>query len=206
MVRRITARASVPGRPARRAAGAEERVARVVHGEGRMIVIVMGASGAGKTTVGSALARTLDWPFHDADDFHPPENVARMRAGIALDDDDRRPWLESLASLVRGRAAGGTSAVLACSALRRDYRAVLVPSAFPDAVRFVFLRATAELLAERLTRRAGHFFPPALLATQLAALEEPAADAPAEAAPVVTVDAARPVAALVDEIRQALGV
>ena len=155
-----------------------------------MIVIVMGASGAGKTTVGSALAAAVGWPFHDADDFHPPENVRRMREGVALDDDDRRPWLDSLASLVRGHAAADTSIVLACSALRRDYRAVLVPSAFPDAVRFVFLRATAELLAERLARRRGHFFPPALLATQLAALEEPAAG-DVEAAPVLVVDAAR---------------
>ena len=169
-----------------------------------MIVIVMGASGAGKTTVGTALARALGWPFHDADDFHPPDNVARMQAGLALDDDDRRPWLEALASLVRGRAAGGTSAVLACSALRRDYRAVLVPSAFPDAVRFVFLQASAELLAERLARRQGHFFPPALLASQLAALEAP--DGGAEAAPVLVVDAADPVEALVREIREALGV
>lgn len=169
-----------------------------------MIVIVMGASGAGKTTVGSALARALDWPFHDADDFHPPENVARMRAGVALDDDDRRPWLESLASLVRGHAVAGTSAVLACSALRRDYRAVLVPSVAPDAVRFVFLRASADLLAARLAQRAGHFFSPALLASQLAALEEPTTGAAAEAAPVVIVDAACPVATLVAEIRAAL--
>ena len=170
-----------------------------------MIVVVMGASGAGKTTVGTALASALGWPFHDADDFHPPENVARMRAGVALDDDDRRPWLEALASLVRGHASGGTSAVLACSALRRDYRALLVPSAFPDAVRFVFLRADGALLAERLARRGGHFFPPALLASQLAALEEPASDG-GEAAPVVTVDASRPVDALVAEVRAALGV
>jgi len=165
----------------------------------------MGASGAGKTTVGSALAAALGWPFHDADDFHTPHNVALMRAGVALDDDDRRPWLEALASLVRGHASGGTSAVLACSALRRDYRALLVPSAFPDAVRFVFLRASAALLTERLALRRGHFFPPALLASQLAALEEPHDDAD-EAAPVVTVDAARPVDELVAEIRASLGV
>ena len=171
-----------------------------------MIVVVMGASGAGKTTVGTALAGALGWPFHDADDFHPAENLARMRAGVALDDDDRRPWLESLASLVRGRASAGTSAVLACSALRRDYRAVLVPSAFPDAVRFVFLRASPALLAERLARRRGHFFAPALLASQLATLEEPAADGGAEAAPVLVVDAARDAEALVREIRAGLGV
>lgn len=171
-----------------------------------MIVIVMGASGAGKTTVGSAFARAVGWPFFDADDFHPPDNVARMRAGVALDDDDRRPWLESLASLVRGHASAGTHAVLACSALRRDYRAVLVPSAHPDAVRFVFLRASAALLAERLAKRQGHFFPPALLASQLKALEAPAVDAPGEAAPVIAVNAAEPVEALVAEIRRALAV
>lgn len=170
-----------------------------------MIVVVMGASGAGKTTVGSAFARALGWPFHDADDFHPPENVALMRAGVALDDDDRRPWLEALASLVRSHASAGTNAVLACSALRRDYRAMLVPGAFPDAVRFVFLRASAELLAERLAQRRGHYFAPSLLASQLATLEEPASHA-GESAPVVTVDASRPVDALVREIRVALGV
>lgn len=172
-----------------------------------MIVIVMGASGAGKTTVGTALARALDWPFHDADDFHPADNVARMRAGVALDDDDRRPWLDALASLVRGHAAAGTSMVLACSALRRDYRTMLVPGAFPGAVRFVFLRADATLLAERLAQRRGHYFPPALLASQLAALEEPTSGGSAlEAAPVLAVDAGRAVDALVREIREALGV
>lgn len=172
-----------------------------------MIVVVMGASGAGKTTVGTALARALGWPFHDADDFHPPGNVARMRAGVALDDDDRRPWLEALASLVRGHASAGTSAVLACSALRRDYRAVLVPAGFPGAVRFVFLRASPTLLAERLARRQGHFFHPALLASQLATLEEPTSEGgAAEAAPVLVVDAGRAVDALVREIRVALGV
>jgi gluconokinase len=173
-----------------------------------MVIVVMGPSGSGKTTVGTRLAAELGWPFHDGDDFHPPENVARMRAGLALGDPERAPWLAALGALVARTVAAGRSAVLACSALRQGYRRTLaagVPEAArPAAVRFVYLRADEALLAERLARRPGHFFDPALLPTQLAALEEPGGAG--EPAPVLTVDAAADPTTLVGTIRATLGV
>ena len=166
-----------------------------------MVLIVMGPAGAGKTTVGQALAASLGWPFHDADDFHPPTNVERMRAGLALDDAMRAPWLAALRTLVADVIAQGAHAVLACSALRRAYRDALVPPTVPPgAVRFVYLRVPAPVLAERLTDRVGHFAPPALLGSQLAALEEPEGDEGA-----IVVDGSRPVDELVDVVRGALG-
>lgn len=168
-----------------------------------MLVIVMGPAGAGKTTVGLALAAALGWAFHDADDFHTPEARARMRAGVPLDDADRVPWLARLADLVADAIADGRPAVLACSALRRAYRRALVPpGAASRGVRIVHLEAPPAVLAARLRDRPGHFFPPALLDSQLAALEPP--DAGDEPAPVLTVDATRPVDALVAELRAAL--
>jgi gluconokinase len=168
-----------------------------------MVIIIMGAAGAGKTTVGRALATALDWPFVDADDVHPPENVARMRAGIPLTDADRAPWLAALARLVADAVAGQRSLVLACSALTRAYRRRLVPASARHGVRFVHLNATPALLAARLAGRSGHFFPAALLESQLDALEAPGAEEPA---PVLTLDAAAEPAVLVAEIRRALGV
>lgn len=168
-----------------------------------MVVIVMGPSGAGKSTVGGALAEALGWPFHDGDDLHPPENRARMRSGVPLTDLDRAPWLAALREAVHRTLAEGKSAVVAASALRRIHREALVPQDAPSgAVRFVHLDASPELLAERLARRTGHFFPPALLASQLATLEPPAHD---EGAAILTVDASEPVARLVARIRTALG-
>lgn len=168
-----------------------------------MLVIVMGPAGAGKTTVGAALAAALGWAFHDADDFHTPEARARMRAGVPLDDADRAPWLARLADLVVETIADGRSAVLACSALRRAYRRALVPpGAAGRCVRIVHLEAPPAVLAERLAGRPGHFFPPALLDSQLAALEPP--DGGDEPAPVLTVDATRPVDELVAALRAAL--
>jgi gluconokinase len=129
-----------------------------------MVIVVMGPSGSGKTTVGTRLAAELGWPFHDGDDFHPPENVARMRAGLALGDPERAPWLAALGALVARTVAAGRSAVLACSALRQGYRRTLaagVPEAArPAAVRFVYLRADEALLAERLARRPGALLRP----------------------------------------------
>ena len=173
-----------------------------------MVIVVMGPSGSGKTTVGRALAAALDWPFHDGDDYHPPANIARMQAGLPLGDAERAPWLAALAALVAGTEARGASAVVACSALRQAYRRTLVagvPEARrADQVRFVYLEASAALLADRLARRPAHFFDPALLPSQLSALEPPAADD--EPAPAVTVDAAAAPAALVGTIRATLGV
>jgi len=160
-----------------------------------MIVVVMGVAGVGKTTVGKRLAAALGWEFHDADDFHPPENVAKMRAGIALTDADRAAWLERLRSLVADVSRAGRSAVLACSALRRSYRERI---AAPGAdVRFVHLTGDPALIRARLVGRRAHFMPPALLDSQLETLEPPD-DA-------VTVDVAPDPDTIVATIRAALG-
>jgi carbohydrate kinase (thermoresistant glucokinase family) len=163
-------------------------------------VIVFGAAGSGKSTVGRTLAAKLGWPFFEGDELHPSENVARMRAGIPLGDAERAPWLERLAALVKGELRRGESAVLACSALKRRYRAALVPaSAAAGAVRFVYLRAEPALLAERLATRRGHFFPPKLLDSQIADLEPPTRDEPA-----VVVEASDEVDTIVQAICGAL--
>ncbi|HSI39085.1 MAG TPA: gluconokinase [Xanthobacteraceae bacterium] len=133
-------------------------------------VVVMGVSGCGKSTLGLALAARLQRKFYDADDFHPPENVARMAQGIALTDADRAPWLDRLAALL----AEGPPVVLACSALRRSYRDRLRGSG--AALRFVFLTAPDGVIAARLAARQGHYMPAGLLASQLATLEVPDAD------------------------------
>jgi gluconokinase len=136
-----------------------------------MIVVVMGVTGAGKTTVGQRLATALGAEFVDADDYHPPRNVAKMRAGTPLTDTDRQPWLERLNALLRERAARGASVVLACSALKAAYRATLL--AEMPAARLVYLRGGREQLAARLAARQGHYMDPGLLDSQLATLEEP---------------------------------
>jgi gluconokinase len=135
-----------------------------------MIVIVMGVTGAGKTTIGRLLAAQLGWQFADADDFHPPSNVDKMRSGIPLGDDDRRPWLERLRAEIDGWLGEGRNVVLACSALKRSYRQEL--EAGPG-VRFVYLKGSAELIANRLRSRHGHFADEKILAGQFADLEEP---------------------------------
>ncbi len=131
----------------------------------------MGVSGAGKTTVGRALAGSLGWHFEDADDHHPAENREKMRAGIPLTEEDRYPWLTKLALLIRGWMDEGRNAVLACSALSRRSREIL--GAGTAEVKLVHLRGNEALVRERLTARPGHFFDPSLLASQFAALEEP---------------------------------
>jgi gluconokinase len=135
-----------------------------------MIVIVMGVTGAGKTTIGRLLAEQLQWQFADADDFHPASNVEKMRRGIPLTDDDRRPWLERLHAEIAAWIAQGKSVVLACSALKRSYRQRL--EAGPQ-VRFVYLKGSADLIANRLGSRYGHFADEKILAGQFADLEEP---------------------------------
>ena len=134
-----------------------------------MILIVAGVSGSGKTTVGALLAGRLGWLFADADDFHPAANVAKMRAGIPLTDEDRWPWLRAIAAWMDDAIARGESAVVTCSALKRRYRDVLLAGR-PEA-RLVFLSVDRELLERRLAARHGHFFPQQLLDSQLAALE-----------------------------------
>ncbi len=136
-----------------------------------MIVVVMGVTGAGKTTVGRLLARALGCDFLDADDFHPDANVAKMRAGEPLTDDDRAPWLARLNEVLREHAARSAGVVLACSALKARYRDRLV-AGLPGS-RLVYLRGTKALIAARLEARRGHYMKPTLLDSQFAALEEP---------------------------------
>jgi gluconokinase len=139
-----------------------------------MIVIVAGPSGSGKTTVGAMLAGRLHWPFADADGFHSAANIAKMSAGIPLTDDDRWPWLRTIAAWMDERTAAGQDAVVTCSALKQEYRDVLLDGR-PQA-RLVFLSVGGQELARRLAARHGHFFSGQLLASQLAAVQTPEPD------------------------------
>jgi gluconokinase len=160
-----------------------------------MVIVVMGVSGSGKTMVGEELARRLNWVFEDADNWHPPSNVEKMRNGEALTDEDRKPWLQALNSAVRSWLADGCDVVLACSALREWYREKL-REAVPDreSIRFVYLKGTYEEIDRRLSLRVGHFMPESLLKSQFAALEEP------DSSEALVVETSRPVASLVDSI------
>lgn len=136
-------------------------------------IVVMGVAGSGKTTVGSLLARELGWRFDDADSFHPPENVAKMSAGIPLTDTDRAPWLAAIRRHLDDCLARDEGAVVTCSALRQAYRDVLLKGTEHTAL--VYLQGTREQLWERISARQNHFMKPSMLDSQLAALEEPAA-------------------------------
>ena len=137
----------------------------------RRVYVIMGVSGSGKTTVGRALARRLGVPFYDGDDFHPPENVAKMAAGIPLTDEDRYPWLQALHDLIAGHLARDQVAVIACSALKKKYRDQL--RAGNDGVYIIYLKGRQSLIARRLEDRQGHYMKAALLTSQLEALEPP---------------------------------
>lgn len=138
------------------------------------VIVVMGVAGAGKTLVGSTLARALGWAFYDGDDFHSAENVAKMHRGIGLTDADRQPWLAALRDVIERVIRDGRKAVLACSALKEAYRRTLTPDDAPiGTVRFLYLDVPADVLRERLERRAHHYAPPELLSSQLATLEPP---------------------------------
>jgi len=134
-----------------------------------LIVIVMGVTGSGKTSVGSLLAQRLGWQFADADDFHPPTNIEKISQGVALDDLDRRPWLAAMREAILRWNGGGKNVVLACSALKRSYRDQL--RAGP--VQFVYLKGDSELIRERLRKRHGHFASETILKSQFQDLEEP---------------------------------
>jgi len=139
------------------------------------VVLVMGVSGSGKTVVGRLLAAAIGWTFRDADDLHPPENVARMRSGQPLTDADREPWLRSLAAVVDAAlATTGPGLVLACSALKRTYRDRLRVA--DPRVKLVHLSGPETILRERISARVGHYMPASLLTSQLATLEPPEAD------------------------------
>jgi len=132
------------------------------------VVIVMGVSGSGKSTIAALLANALGWPYEDADWFHPKSNIDKMHAGQPLTDADRRPWLEAIARHIDAMRAGGAHSVIACSALKRAYRDVLI-GARRD-VRLVYLKGERDVIARRLSTRHGHFMPPQLLDSQFAAL------------------------------------
>ena len=158
-----------------------------------MIVIIMGTTGAGKTTIGTMLATQLNWQFADADTFHPLANIEKMSHGIPLTDADRAPWLEAMHKAILEWIAAGKNVVLACSALKRAYRDKLRPS--PE-VEIVYLKGDYALFAERIRHRHGHFAGEQILAGQFADLEEPT-DA-------ITIDAAHSTEEIVAEIRERL--
>ncbi len=156
-------------------------------------LVVMGVSGSGKSTIAERLAARLGWRFEDADRFHPPANVAKMSAGYPLTDEDRWPWLQAIADEIDRICKARERAVIACSALKRAYRDILVHGR--DDVRIVFLNGTQDLIAERLAARNGHFMPPGLLASQFMTLEPPQAG---ERPLTVSIDAS--VETIVDDI------
>jgi len=158
-------------------------------------VVVMGVSGCGKTAVGEALARRLGARFVDADDFHPPANVEKMRAGVPLDDADRAPWLATLNALLRDEAAARRPVVLACSALRQRYRDALAEGV--PGLRVVHLSGSFELIASRLAARRHRYMPASLLRSQFEALEPPRE--------AVTVDVSGDVEAVVEAALRGLG-
>jgi len=137
-------------------------------------IVIMGVSGSGKTEIGSRLAERLAWAFRDADEFHPAENIAKMRAGVPLVDADREPWLAALAAVLDRAVTEGPPLVLACSALKRGHRTRLGLPRSPT--RLVHLDGPPEVIRKRIEQRAGHFMPATLLDSQLAALERPGPD------------------------------
>ncbi len=159
-----------------------------------MVIILMGVSGSGKTTIGQLLAQSLGWTFYDGDDFHPQANIEKMRQGTPLTDDDRASWLAALQQLIDHLLQNDRSAVLACSALKQVYRRRL--QRHPENVRFVYLKGDYDLIRQRLTARQRHFMRPGLLGSQFATLEEPQE--------VLTVDIAQSPEAIVNTITAAL--
>jgi gluconokinase len=138
-------------------------------------IVVMGVSGAGKSTVGRLIAARLDCPFRDADSFHPRANIEKMSRGEPLTDADRWPWLDAIAAWIAEHRAAGTTCVVTCSALKRVYRDIVTDKQRAD-VRLVYLKGGFDLIAARLAARTDHFMPPALLKSQFDTLEEPRGD------------------------------
>ena len=157
------------------------------------VLVVMGVSGSGKSTVAALIAARLGWIFVDGDSFHTPEHVAKMHAGHALDDEDRAPWLARIATWIRHRLEAGESGVVVCSALRRAYRDILTGGS--RRVRLVYLEGDKALVAGRLAARQGHFMSPRLLDSQFATLEVPGPDERP-----VTVGIAEPPEAIADRV------
>jgi gluconokinase len=170
-----------------------------VERSGPAILVVMGVSGSGKTTIATLLSKKLGWLFRDADEFHPKANIVKMKSGVPLTDGDRQPWLRAIAAFIDAERARGMQAIVTCSALKRSYRAIIVGKR-PD-VRLIYLKGDKALLARRLKERHGHFMPATLLQSQFDALEEPGPD---ENPLTVNVDGTPK--AIVEEVIAKLGV
>jgi gluconokinase len=159
-----------------------------------MIIVLMGVTGSGKTTVGKLLADELGWKYYDADDFHSPANVEKMKRGIPLGDADRKPWLETLRDLIRSRLERAENCVLACSALKASYRNYLLVN---DEVRLIYLKGNYDLIHKRLGDRRSHYMNPKLLDSQFKILEEPKGH--------LAIDVSLSPAEIVKNIREHLG-
>jgi gluconokinase len=157
-----------------------------------MVILIMGVAGSGKTTIGQKLAAALGWSFRDADEFHPRENIAKMSSGIALTDEDRAPWLAAIRAHINACLARGESAVVTCSALKENYRRVVVSD--PANVKLVHLTGDFNLILERMMQRSDHFMKPEMLRSQFAALEPPHN--------ALQADIAQPPEAIVAQIRK----
>lgn len=161
-----------------------------------MVIVLMGVSGSGKTTVGEILAGQLGWAFVEADDYHPAANVEKMRGGTPLTDADRRPWLRAVRARIDEACERGENVVVACSALKHEYQDYL-ERYDPACVRYVYLHGSEELIRERLAARKGHFMNPSLLHSQFETLEPPAGE--------VRVDAAPPPEVVAADVKEKLG-
>ena len=157
-----------------------------------LFFIVMGVSGCGKSSVGKSLAQSLGWDFYDADDFHPPENIAKMAKGIPLDDSDRAPWLASLHDMILSKLTDNSPSVLACSALKERYRQQLTKG--NESVQVVYLKGSYDLIWSRMEKRTAHYMKPHMLQSQFETLEEPTN--------ALTIDISLPVENIVQEIIQ----
>jgi gluconokinase len=163
------------------------------------VLVMMGVSGSGKTTIAKGVADRLGWQMLEGDKLHPPANIAKMSAGTPLTDEDRWPWLHAIAAAIDDWRANGVSGVVACSALKRAYRDILIGPR-PDVV-LVYLQGSHELIATRMAARHGHFMPPGLLDSQFATLEEPGeAERPIEASIAPAPDAI--ITTIIEKLRQ----
>jgi len=161
-----------------------------------MIIIIIGVSGSGKTTIAKLLADSLHWTFSDADDFHSPENVEKMRRGISLSEADRTPWLQDLQTAIKQWLQENQNVVLACSALRESYRQILVVDS--DRIKLVYLKGSYQLIQQRLQQRQNHYMSEKLLESQFNTLEEPLDS--------ICMDIAQPPQVIVQNMRTALGI
>jgi gluconokinase len=165
---------------------------------GSPMLVIIGVSGSGKTTIGKLLAKELGWDFEEGDDLHPADNIAKMRAGVPLDDADRAPWLAAIGRWIDAQRGAHRPGIITCSALKRIYRATLCDGR-PE-LRFVYLKVSRETVGRRLAARQGHFMPPSLADSQFATLEEPSEQ---KHAIVIDGEASAPdiVASIIDRLR-----